>query len=249
MRYALTAATGLQDTQILEWSDRTTLTLLTRRLAEYVGGKYNMCVYRWVYIMCIYVVHVFTESKREKRDWLVLPCAEALPPSLLRYSAVTSTLYRVSGRRDCRRTCLLLPGNNTYKESHPAKTTLPMMHNKSLKSCIKHLKTSLNKKDHKHHHSYWMKRKCFTAFPRSTHFVLPCVSSQRSVGHVVLQHMSIRRKPAHQQTDCSLLRDGHTSRTSSIHWGSTNTPKNKASFIFCCFSMVFKSRVSTPFGV
>lgn len=33
MRYPSTLDTGLQETQILEWSDLTTLTLLTRRLA------------------------------------------------------------------------------------------------------------------------------------------------------------------------------------------------------------------------
>lgn len=33
MRYPSTEDTGLQDTQILEWSDLITLTLLTRRLA------------------------------------------------------------------------------------------------------------------------------------------------------------------------------------------------------------------------
>ncbi|MCI4387383.1 hypothetical protein PGIGA_G00073610 [Pangasianodon gigas] len=87
--------------------------------------------------------------------------------------AVTSTLYRVSGRRDCRSTRLSLPGNNTYKESPPPKPTLPMMHHKPL--------------------------------------------SKMSVGHVVLQHMSIRRNPADQHTDCSLFRDGHTRGTSPIH--------------------------------
>lgn len=33
MRYPSTADKGFQDTQMLEWSDLTTLTLLTRRLA------------------------------------------------------------------------------------------------------------------------------------------------------------------------------------------------------------------------
>ncbi|MCJ8741620.1 hypothetical protein PDJAM_G00072900 [Pangasius djambal] len=41
--------------------------------------------------------------------------------------------------------------------------------------------------------------------------------SKMSVGHVVLQHMSIRRNPADQHTDCSLFRDGHTRGTSPIH--------------------------------
>lgn len=43
MRYPLTAGTGLQDTHMLEWSERTTLTLLTRRLADVQRDKQKPC--------------------------------------------------------------------------------------------------------------------------------------------------------------------------------------------------------------